>query len=498
MSKNQASDAVGFDEVLRKEREQLDHRRTGASCPSTDGYVGLAFSGGGIRSATFNLGILQGLVQRGLLPYIDYLSTVSGGGYLGSWLHGVIRRYFKGQPGDAELLLSPAIHPKPGTPETDPISFLRKYSSYLAPELGLFSADFWVILVIWFRNIFLNLLILVPLLAGISLAAMLIGFLGAPLVKSSNTSLMVPGFVGGILLLIGAILAALGVRRAVGTQECQEDPKVERGPAGIGDLGAVVCATSVLLASYFMAINSSSIVKSSLDKWTVMIGMAVVLAVILFFLQWIGGFLDCYRAQHKNRVAGGLAMLFILPAAVGAVTAPLLYGALYWIATWQGAPAGVWHTTAWGAPLIMLVCLASAGLHIGLMGTDFPDFGRESLARMGAYINIAGFLWALLFAIGVFGPYWFSQLGLHYGKTAVTALGSWLAITASGVLSGKSGQTSGNADTRVQGGGALEWIGKIAPTAFMVGFLLLDLIRRPHRAASRILRMSGPTSDATE
>src|SRR6185503_9962963 len=54
---------------------------------------GLAFSGGGIRSATFNLGIIQGLAERDLLRHVDYLSTVSGGGYIGSWLHGYIRQH---------------------------------------------------------------------------------------------------------------------------------------------------------------------------------------------------------------------------------------------------------------------------------------------------------------------------------------------------------------------------------------------------------------------
>jgi hypothetical protein len=48
------------------------------------GLMGLAFSGGGIRSATFNLGILQGLAKLGLLRKFNYLSTVSGGGYIGS------------------------------------------------------------------------------------------------------------------------------------------------------------------------------------------------------------------------------------------------------------------------------------------------------------------------------------------------------------------------------------------------------------------------------
>lgn len=48
--------------------------------------VGLAFSGGGIRSASFNLGLLQALHAKKLLPKVDYLSTVSGGGYIGSFL----------------------------------------------------------------------------------------------------------------------------------------------------------------------------------------------------------------------------------------------------------------------------------------------------------------------------------------------------------------------------------------------------------------------------
>jgi hypothetical protein len=47
---------------------------------------GLAFSGGGIRSATFHLGILQALQDMGSLPQIDYLSTVSGGSYIAGWM----------------------------------------------------------------------------------------------------------------------------------------------------------------------------------------------------------------------------------------------------------------------------------------------------------------------------------------------------------------------------------------------------------------------------
>jgi hypothetical protein len=46
----------------------------------------LCLSGGGIRSATFNLGIIQGLAKAGWLERFHYLSTVSGGGFIGAWL----------------------------------------------------------------------------------------------------------------------------------------------------------------------------------------------------------------------------------------------------------------------------------------------------------------------------------------------------------------------------------------------------------------------------
>jgi len=53
--------------------------------------LGLSFSGGGIRSATFHLGLLQALAELRLLACFDYLSTVSGGGYIGTWLAGWIK-----------------------------------------------------------------------------------------------------------------------------------------------------------------------------------------------------------------------------------------------------------------------------------------------------------------------------------------------------------------------------------------------------------------------
>src|SRR5207244_3082683 len=143
--------------------------------------LGVSFSGGGIRSATFNLGVAQGLAERKLWRHVDYLSTVSGGGYIGSWLHGVVKSKQRetGAASSAavfdavdETLLA-GIDREPGAPDRDPIAFLRKYSNYLAPRTGLFSADTWVIGVIWVRNVLLNQLILAPVAAIVAAAALL-------------------------------------------------------------------------------------------------------------------------------------------------------------------------------------------------------------------------------------------------------------------------------------------------------------------------------------
>src|SRR5712664_1643277 len=52
----------------------------------------LSLSGGGIRSAAFGLGVIQGLAARKLLHKFDYLSTVSGGGYIGAFLTAWVQR----------------------------------------------------------------------------------------------------------------------------------------------------------------------------------------------------------------------------------------------------------------------------------------------------------------------------------------------------------------------------------------------------------------------
>lgn len=67
--------------------EQVAPRRLKAGVTGDPrGTWGLALSGGGIRSATFCLGLIRGLARNQILKQFDFLSTVSGGGYVGSSL----------------------------------------------------------------------------------------------------------------------------------------------------------------------------------------------------------------------------------------------------------------------------------------------------------------------------------------------------------------------------------------------------------------------------
>src|ERR1700679_1913184 len=78
------SQPLSLPEVLREEYIAL--RPNSADGQPREPLTALCLSGGGIRSATFALGVIQGLAERRILEVLDYLSAVSRGGYIGGWL----------------------------------------------------------------------------------------------------------------------------------------------------------------------------------------------------------------------------------------------------------------------------------------------------------------------------------------------------------------------------------------------------------------------------
>ena len=138
MSRPPAYDDAYPRELWTHERAHLHARVPGRELPAdrpSDAVVGVALSGGGIRSATFCLGVFQALAQLGRLAGIDYISTVSGGGYFGAFLGRLYRRREIQTGEQVRTLLDPTAAPaqRPaGVP--DVVGWLRENGRYLSPN----------------------------------------------------------------------------------------------------------------------------------------------------------------------------------------------------------------------------------------------------------------------------------------------------------------------------------------------------------------------------
>jgi hypothetical protein len=172
------------EEIWIEERNVIRARRIKRGLTETDTngpMSGLCLSGGGVRSATFCLGVLQGLHRAGLLRAFDYLSTVSGGGFIGAWWTAWVHRNptHKFPPAE-KITFNRTSSPRHETAEwmsdcasagVDPVHHLRLYSNYLTPRKGLLSADTWRAATVIARNLLLTLLVLLPFLFAVVLMA---------------------------------------------------------------------------------------------------------------------------------------------------------------------------------------------------------------------------------------------------------------------------------------------------------------------------------------
>ena len=153
-----APGAIDTAEMLEKERRAVEALRE----KETDGpWLGLALSGGGIRSASFAMGVMQGLHAQGVMKNFDYLSTVSGGGYIGSSLSYFLVEHARRNPENQDFWFpfgargqsgargDRTMAPLRAVPHADVsdnlavqiVSFLRQHAHYLTPtpKLGIFA-----------------------------------------------------------------------------------------------------------------------------------------------------------------------------------------------------------------------------------------------------------------------------------------------------------------------------------------------------------------------
>ena len=123
------------------------------------------------------------------MAQFDYLSTVSGGGFIGAWLQALIRQ--QGSPQAAEALLR--------TQEAAaPVSALRSFTNYLTPHRGILSEDSWTGIVLYLRNLLINWFGFgaIFLLAVLSAIAYRTALWGASLVPATEPVWLALGAVG--------------------------------------------------------------------------------------------------------------------------------------------------------------------------------------------------------------------------------------------------------------------------------------------------------------
>lgn len=118
--------------------------------------TGLALSGGGIRSSTLSLGAIQALARQGFLPRVDYLSTVSGGGFVGGCLSSALNDPSVSAAGDAFPLKENI-----GETESPELTQLRNSGKYLGPTGFLEKLRIPALLI---RGMLINLLLIMPLI----------------------------------------------------------------------------------------------------------------------------------------------------------------------------------------------------------------------------------------------------------------------------------------------------------------------------------------------
>ncbi|MGE7471986.1 patatin-like phospholipase family protein [Bosea sp. NPDC003192] len=231
------------------ERGEVDRRRErfGIDRDGQDA-VGLALSGGGIRSATFCLGGVQVLAQRDLLKGVDFLSTVSGGGYTGSFLSSRL--------GNGEASSAVA---NPAGPDPDAVRYLRQNAKYLS------ASDLkkrWAMAVSVLAGMLLNWCGLLALIAGAALAAQIfVHYFGRPPWQS---------LVIGSAAATGIALCFYGWRLSSGSRDEIWPPRL---------LGGLAALTSALVACWLIHVGYDLATRTLLPHWkSITVGGSIIAA----------------------------------------------------------------------------------------------------------------------------------------------------------------------------------------------------------------------------
>ncbi|ASU33386.1 patatin-like phospholipase family protein [Mucilaginibacter xinganensis] len=439
--------------------------------------AGLAFSGGGIRSATFNLGVLQKLAELGVLARFDYLSTVSGGGYIGTWFSSWIKR--SGSLSKVVERLDTKSSPDPLADEVRPIKWLRMFSNFLSPNASIMSTDAWTMGITWLRNTLINQTVLLLILLT---ALSAIGALFSGWDYISNLSVkMTTGKVlawSAVILLPGSFLAGSGMRSYNNNHPPQRRFVLGRS-AWLAHLLIVwATAAAFLLTIWFSTVTLAShtyIMKLQMLAPGVIfafLGMIMIAAMGRYhrFEEEKFGEKPLYRV----RLASAILLTSVIASACGLALLAAAWHLIEYISlsTFKNSYFQSKLILIIGVPFILEAISISVVVRMALMGNFFPDERREWWGRMGALVHRFMIIWMLVTFSSLLLPDLFKKIPYTYVEKLPAVFGGWMAIIAYAVKLAFQSKTAGD---KAVGGvqQAQEIFVRFAPYLFMLGFLLI-------------------------
>jgi hypothetical protein len=526
---------ASFAEVFNAELDQIDERRkqhdladhepsfpanaelSEASLPEIyrkakdKRLVGLAFSGGGIRSATFNLGVLQGLAALKLLKFIDYISTVSGGSYIGSWFTAWIQRatgglghvepLLRSQAADREKSLRAARTSAVQTSAADgktnaqsvsaaaeevppPIQHLRRYSNYLAPRLGLLSSDFLGLWSSYLRNFLLCQLVLLPavivvlLLSRFALLFCYPEFIRDVLGDTDRCATWTTWIVGALLMFASvAGLWASGLVRPEGKHSPGPSPLARKGMYRLIVAPLVLAAvlSSLIPAWRRAAWEVQSLAEQQTRTAAVteeFLGFVLVPGVLLALAYAVTILLRGRLYPRGTRSPVARVIVAFVSGCVGGFLLCLVYWSLrslYLAApdelTEYAQARGAARVVTYCPPLVLAVFVLVFFLGVGLLKNVLREETREWWSSLAACLLRFALLWLLVMLISLYA----TPAVIWADPVVQVALGSgWLLTVATGVLAAGSARTDAQRPRRT----LAEWFARLAPPVFLVGILL--------------------------
>ena len=475
----------------------------------------LCLSGGGVRSATFNLGILQGLARHGLLDKFDYLSTVSGGGFVGGWLSAWIRR-----AGLQSVIKALSHQPEsPLAPDPPEVEHLRVYSNYLSPRPGLLSADTWTLVATVARNLVLNWLVFVP----VFLAMLLLPRMWTSIVLRSTNQ---PSYAIRISLVIG-FLSGLWALSYIGRNLPSTNDytaSADKAYGGKTKEGPFItrCLVWLVVSAAALSVCLWGCYQPGRDplSWLYYAGFLSLISG----LAWLLCVVKIHRLTPKNKRGKYYFPMLLGATIIIVVVVPLIIGFVASSIILFTFPVFHRHHVVYSVfsvPLILLLMGLKGVLITGFTSRIAKDQDQEWWARAAAWVLIVALAWTLVHLLVLYGPllllklqHTISQMWNGRGFSSLTwsDWGSVLA-TVGGIVSGAitlfggfSAKTPANAKEaeKAGAGGLLLALATQLLAPVFLGFLIILLslgtdwllISRPSQFLSEVVanvRVPYPT-----